>query len=44
MDVYKWYKAERKLYLHHIPLVPILIKGAIRVLWGGGNSVSGRYW
>lgn len=43
MDVYKWYKAERKLYLHHIPLVPILIKGAIRVLWGG-NSVSGRYW
>lgn len=36
MNVYKWYKVERKLYLHHIPLLPMLIKGAIRVLWGGG--------
>ena len=35
MNVYKWYKAERKLYLHHIPLLPMLIKGAIRILWGG---------
>ena len=35
MNVYKWYKVERKLYLHHIPLLPMLIKGAIRVLWGG---------
>lgn len=34
MNVYKWYKVERKLYLHHIPLLPMLIKGAIRVLWG----------
>lgn len=36
MNVYKWYKVERKLYLHHIPLLPMLIKGAIRVLCGGG--------
>lgn len=35
MNVYKWYKVERKLYLHRIPLLPMLIKGAIRVLWGG---------
>lgn len=35
MNVYKWYKVERKLYLHHIPLLPMLIKGAIRILWGG---------
>lgn len=35
MNVYKWYKVGRKLYLHHIPLLPMLIKGAIRVLWGG---------
>ena len=35
MNVYKWYKVERKLYFHHIPLLPMLIKGAIRVLWGG---------
>ena len=35
MNVYQWYKVERKLYLHPIPLLPMLIKGAIRVLWGG---------
>lgn len=35
MNVYKRYKVERKLYLHHIPLLSMLIKGAIRVLWGG---------
>ena len=33
MNVYKWYKASRVLYLHHIPLLPGLIKGLIRVLW-----------
>ena len=33
MNVYKWYKASRALYLHHIPLLPGLIKGLIRVLW-----------
>ncbi len=35
MDVYKWYKAERWLYLHHIPILPMVIKGSIRILWGG---------
>lgn len=35
MDVYKWYKASRYLYLHKIPIAPMLIKGAIRVIWGG---------
>lgn len=35
MNVYKWYKASRVLYLHHIPILPMLIKGAIRVIWGG---------
>lgn len=34
MDVYKWYKASRIIYLHHIPIIPMLIKGAIRVFWG----------
>ena len=33
MNVYKWYKASRVLYLHHVPLLPGLIKGLIRVLW-----------
>lgn len=41
MNVYKWYKVERELYLHHIPLLPMLIKSAIRILWGGGNTISG---
>jgi len=35
MDVYKWYKIERVLYLHHIPVLPQIIKGFIRILWGG---------
>lgn len=33
MDLYKWYKVERVLYLHHIPFLPVIIKGLIRVLW-----------
>ena len=35
MDIYKWYKAERWLYLHHIPVLPGIIKASIRILWGG---------
>lgn len=35
MDLYKWYKVERRLYLHHIPLLPMLIKTSIRIIWGG---------
>lgn len=35
MDIYKWYKAERWLYLHHIPVLPMMIKASIRILWGG---------
>lgn len=35
MDIYKWYKAERFFYLHHIPLIPMLIKIFIRILFGG---------
>ncbi len=35
MNVYKWYKVSRVLYLHNIPILPMLIKGAIRILWGG---------
>lgn len=35
MDVYKWYQAERRLFLHHIPVLPQLIKAGIRILWGG---------
>lgn len=34
MNIYKWYKAERFLYLHHIPILPMIIKGLIRILWG----------
>ncbi len=33
MNVAKWYYVERWLYLHHIPILPALIKGLIRVLW-----------
>ena len=35
MDIYKWYKVERILYLHHIPVFPQIIKGMIRIMWGG---------
>ena len=35
MDIYKWYRFERILYLHHIPFLPGLIKTLIRILWGG---------
>lgn len=34
MNIYKWYKVSRTLYLRHIPIVPYLIKGVIRILWG----------
>ena len=35
MDIYEWYKISRRLYLQHIPFIPMLIKGMIRILWGG---------
>ena len=35
MEVSKWYYLERTLYLHHIPLFPKIIKGMIRILFGG---------
>lgn len=35
MDVMRWYRAERWLYLHHMAAPAMLIKGAIRILWGG---------
>lgn len=34
-NIYNWYKIARWLYLHKIPIVPSLIKTAIRILWGG---------
>lgn len=34
MDVYKWYAASRWLYLHHVPVLPMVIKAAIRITWG----------
>ena len=33
MNVYSWYYASRWLYLHHVPLLPALIKICIRVFW-----------
>lgn len=36
MNVYCWYKASRVLYLHHIPVLPMIIKGAIPILCVGG--------
>ena len=33
MNIYKWYKVSRVLYLYHIPVLPGIIKGLIRVLW-----------
>lgn len=44
MDVYKWYKAERWLYLHHIPILPMVIKGSIKNIMGRGNTIPDRYW
>lgn len=35
MELMNWYRAERWLYLHRIPLVPQIIKASIRVVWGG---------
>ncbi len=44
MDIYKWYRISRWLYLHHVPVIPGMIKALIRILWGGGNPLSGRDW
>ena len=33
MDVYKWYYLSRWLYLHHVPLLPFIIKALIRIIW-----------
>lgn len=35
MNVFKWYSASRWLYLHRVPLLPMIIKAAIRIFWGG---------
>ncbi|MCD8225336.1 MAG: serine acetyltransferase [Clostridiales bacterium] len=35
MDVMKWYRAERWLYLHKLTPLAMVIKGSIRILWGG---------
>ena len=35
MNVYNWYKVSRFFYIHHIPLLPMIIKTAIRIIWGG---------
>lgn len=35
MNVYNWYKISRWMYKHHVPLLPMIIKGIIRILWGG---------
>lgn len=34
MNVYNWYNVSRWMYLHHIPVLPMLIKGMIRIFWG----------
>lgn len=34
MDLYKWYRIERFLYIHKIPFLPNIIKATIRILWG----------
>lgn len=43
MEIEKWYRAARWLYLHHIPILPGIIKGSIRIIWGGRYTISGRY-
>lgn len=35
MDVAKWYRAERWLFLHKLKAPAYIIKGLIRILWGG---------
>ena len=42
MDIYKWYEVERWLYLHNVPLLPMCIKGANRILCVG-NTLYSRY-
>lgn len=34
MNIYSWYATARWLYLHKIPLLPMIIKVLIRVIWG----------
>ncbi|MBQ8317533.1 MAG: serine acetyltransferase [Lachnospiraceae bacterium] len=33
MNIYNWYRVERWLWLHHIPILPQIIKVAIRIIW-----------
>lgn len=35
MEIIKWYRVERWLYLHHMTLLAMFIKISIRILWGG---------
>lgn len=35
MNVVKWYTVSRWLYKHHLTPFAMLIKGSIRILWGG---------
>lgn len=35
MEIAKWYYFERWLYLHHLSLFAMIVKGGIRILWGG---------
>ncbi len=34
MEVFAWYRMERWMYLHHLTLFSVIIKGLIRILWG----------
>lgn len=33
--IIKWYRTERWFYEHHLTLIAWLIKGCIRIIWGG---------
>lgn len=38
MELYGWYSVSRRLYLRHVPIVPGIIKAAIRIIFFGGGS------
>lgn len=33
MNIYNWYKLSRFIYIHHIPVIPSMIKALTRILW-----------
>lgn len=43
MNVAKWYYAERWCYMHHLKPLAMMIKGAIRIIWGCYTFPDGNW-